>query len=509
MTLSISSIDLSLLVAYLVGVVAFGLWVGRGQRNTTDYFLGGQSLPWLAVLLSIVATETSTVTFLSIPGLPLAEGGNLTFLQLAIGYILGRWLVTWFLLPLYFEGRLFTSYEVLNRRFGGPTKQTASLMFLVTRNGADGLRLFLTALVLEQVLGWSLAWCVVAIGLTTIVYTLFGGLKSVVWNDCIQFVVYMLGGVLAFWVILDKLPGGWEQMMEFGSKTGRLQVIDLGFDPQADQSPLAVCLQILGKSYTLWAGVLGGIFVTLGSHGTDQLMVQRYLAARSLRSAGLALSLSGIVVFLQFAFFLMLGVALACFYQEYPPGAAMDKTDKALAAFIVDHMPVGAVGITLAAVFSAAMSTLSSSLSSSASSAVNDLGLPLLGTRPSETTLLTASRLLTVVFGVVQMGVALLGPLTDRAIIESVMAIQSISIGVILGLFLLALRRRRTVSQRAALGGLWGGLAIVCLLAFNKYLLPAGKAIPVGWPWFAVFGSLSVFLIGVGLSYVWPVRKVS
>ena len=266
MNLSISTTDLAILFAYLAGVVLFGLWIGRDQRDLSSYLLGDRRLPWWAVLGSIVATETSTVTFLSIPAVAFARpDGDLRFLQLALGYILGRVIVTVLLLPHYFQGTLYTAYQVLERRFGGRTKQAASLMFLVARNLGDGLRLFLTALVLEKVIGMSLPTCIAIIGVATIIYTFFGGMKAVVWNDCIQLVVYLTGGLLAGALILREIPGGWDQVWAFAQANDKLRMFDFRLD--------------ITQTYTFWAGIIGGALLTLGTHGTDQMMVQRYLGA--------------------------------------------------------------------------------------------------------------------------------------------------------------------------------------------------------------------------------------
>ncbi|MEZ6121429.1 MAG: sodium/solute symporter [Pirellulaceae bacterium] len=357
--MQLSPVDFAVLTAYLAAVVAFGLWVGRGAKNLSDYLLGGRNLPWWAILGSIVATETSTVTFLSVPGIAFADGGNLGFLQLAFGYIVGRTIIVFVLLPLYFQGKIFTAYEILQKRFGQTTRKTASLLFLVTRNLGDGLRLYLTALVLREVIGLPLELCIVVIGIATIIYTCIGGMKSVVWNDCVQFAAYMLGGLLAAMIIVQKLPGGWAEYVSFAQEHQKLQLFDFQYD--------------LTNPHYIWAGLIGGAFLTLGTHGTDQMMVQRYLCARNQRDAGWALVLSGFTVLLQFLLFLLIGIGLAAFYAHHPE-ITFKKNDRVFASFIVTQLPanVGIIGIVLAAVFSAAMSTLSSSLNSSASALVND-----------------------------------------------------------------------------------------------------------------------------------------
>jgi len=496
--LAISPFDAAVVLAYLAGMVLFGVWLGRGQRDVAGYLLGGRNLPWWAVLLSIVATETSTVTFLSIPGLAFnPDGGNFLFLQLTAGYIIGRLVIVFLFLPSYFRGELFTAYEVLQRRFGGATKQTASLLFLVTRNLSDGLRLFLTAIVLQQILGLGLSVCIVLVGLSTIVYTFAGGMKSVVWNDCIQFAVYIAGAALALVVILAmlgggwthfseflaNLPHGWNRLADFAQQHHKFRLLDFSFD--------------LTKPYTFWSGLLGGTFIALATHGTDQLMVQRYLSARSQKEAGRALALSGLVVCGQFALFLLIGVALASFYGSFPPETPFPRGDEVFPAFIVDHLPVGTVGIVVAAVFAAAMSTLSSSLNASAAAAVNDFYLPWRQGKVSAKHLLRMSRGLTVAFGLVQIGVAVVGQLLQQSVIESVMAIAGFTTGVVLGVFFLGVCTSG-VTQRSALGGLVGGLAVMTAVVFWTDLT---------WPWYALVGSCVTLAIGLTAHALLPGKQ--
>jgi SSS family transporter len=480
MTLAVHPIDLAIVVAYLVGTVLFGVWIGRGQRGISDYLLGDRNVPTWLVLLSIVATETSTATFLSVPGV--AYTGNMTFLQLSFGYILGRYAVVWLLLPLYFRGELFTAYQVLSERFGGATKQAASLLFIVTRSLADGLRLFLAALVLKVMLfptasgeaGFDehLTMAVVIMGLATIVYTFFGGMKAVVWTDAIQFFIYILGAVLAFVVILDKLPAGWQSLADYGRSHGKFTIINTAWD--------------FRQPYTLWAGVLGGAFFSLGSHGADQLMVQRYLSARSQKAAGRALWMSGWVVLAQFTLFLLLGVGLACFYQ----GREFSRGDEVFAKFIVDELPVGVVGVTLAAVFAAAMSTLSSSLNSLAAAAVNDFYIPLAKPADNPRRILWITRGWTVFFGLVQMAVGIGGQFLAEAVVGNVLAIAGFTTGIVLGLFFLGIFGGRA-DQRCALIALVGGLAGMSCI---KYLDL------VAWPWFVLIGSLGTLALGLAAS---------
>jgi SSS family transporter len=472
-----SLLDFAVLGAYLAGVVAFGLWVGREQKGAADYMIGDRNIAWWGLLFSIVATETSTVTFLSVPGF--AWSRDLTFIQLPLGYLIGRFLVVGLLLPHYFSGEYFTAYEVLRKRFGGAVGQAASALFVITRSLADGLRLFLTAIVVQEVAGLSLPVSVALVGVTTIVYTFLGGIKAVVWTDVAQFVIYNVGAVVAFLLLLDRLPGGWAGLVSTADAAGKLRWADLS--------------TALDNPYSLWAGIVGGMFLTIGSHGADQLMVQRYLCARSQREAGRAVWMSGFVVLVQFALFLLIGVGLFAFYQAFPPAVAFDRPDRVFVRFIVDELPRGMVGLVVGAIFAAAMSTLSGSLNSSATAVVTDFYRPW-RKDASSARLLRTTQVLTLVFGFVQIAVALFGPMLSRTVVESVLTIAGFTTGITLGVFFLGIFTTR-VGQRAALAGLLGGLALISAVAFGTRL---------AWPWYTMVGSLGTFAIGWLASYAWP-----
>jgi SSS family transporter len=475
---SLSTIDWIVLASYLGAVLAVGFWLGRGQRVAADFFLGGRCMPWWTVLLSIVATETSTVTFLSIPGITYGTGGDLRFMQLALGYIVGRVLVVFLLLPSYFSGEIYTAYEVLGQRIGGVTRRMASLVFIVTRTVADGLRLFLTALVLRTVLGFDLPACVAIIGIATILYTVLGGVRSVIWNDCVQFAVYMTGGLIVAAVIVNKLPGGIEQALEFARQQDKLRLLD--FSPS-----------LTSPTVTFWSGLIGGAFLSFGTHGVDQLMVQRYLAAGSRAAASRAVLASGFVVALQFVLFLLIGIGLAAFYATFPPEAAL-RGDEVLIRFVVDNVAIGVVGLIVAAILAAAMSTLSSSLNSSATALVNDWLVRGENAAAQPERALWMGRTATVLFGVLQMAVAIGADhyVQNRLVVDQVLAVAGLTTGLILGLYLLIVLLRR-VSQLAALIGFTAGLLAVT----------AAFVTPISYPWYSVIGSLTTLLVGALVNY--------
>jgi SSS family transporter len=476
----VSGFDLAIVVLYLLGTTLLGSWFSRRQRNLASYFVGDRNVSWWLVLISIVATETSTVTFLSVPGVAYARGGNLTFLQLAMGYILGRCLVAWLLLPQYMRGELLTAYQLLRQRFSPAVQRTASGLFILTRTLADGLRLMLTAFLLHEFTGLRIEWAILVMGLSTILYTFLGGMQAVIWTDLIQFVIYILGALIAAGCLVMLLPGGMDEVLSVGTADNKFQLINLSPDPR--------------QPFTLWTGLIGGAFFTMASHGADQLMVQRYLCSRSLNQARVALVLSGVVVFLQFLLFLLIGVGLAVFYQEVPDCLQPDRPDAAFGAFIVKYLPQGVIGVVIAAVLAAAMSTLSSSLNSSANAFVVDFWRPWLRPGASETQSLFLGRIMTAFFGVAQIVVALVGFTlhSDKAVVEQVLTVAGFTTGMILGLFVLGLMPR-PVSSPAALIGLVAGFLGVLLV-----WLPSALGQPLlAWPWFAPVGA--TYTIAVAL----------
>jgi SSS family transporter len=486
---ALQPLDLGIVIVYILGTTALGAWFSRSQKDTKTYFVGDRNVAWWLVLISIVATETSTVTFLSVPGLAFdREKGNMTFLQLAFGYVLGRSLIAWWLLPQYVKGQWFTAYQLLRQRFDVTVQRVASAIFLCTRTVADGLRLYLTALLLEQFTGWEMTSAILALGGVTLVYTYLGGMQAVIWTDLIQFVIYLTGAGVAAFLILQQMPGGWEGYVAAGASANKFQVIDPSFD--------------LAKNYTLWAGLIGGAFLTMASHGADQTMVQRYLCSRSLTEARLALVSSGVIIVLQFTLFLLIGVGLYGLWS-YGLLAAPAKNDQAFGQFILGSMPVGLTGVVVAAVLASAMSSLSSSLNASANAAVTDFYRPLLPGR-SEPHYLWVSRWMTVVVGAGKIAVALLAvTLGIRSVVDSALSVAGFTTGVLLGLFALG-SLPRPVSSRAAVVGMVVGFLVVLTvwgapqLADQLAAISPSLVLPaIAWPWFAPIGTLTTVAVGL------------
>lgn len=471
-------LDAVVLVLYLAGVTAWGAWLGRGNRGGRDYFLGNRELPWGAVMLSVVATETSTLTFLSIPGV--AYLGTLAFLQLTLGYLLGRIVVSVVLLPAYYRGELATAYGLLEDRFGTRTRKFTSGVFMITRLMADSVRLFATAIPLALVTGWSYWASIVVIGLLTLVYTYFGGIRAVVWVDAVQLVLYMLGGVLALFALQSLVPGGWFTILTDAGAAGKLQVLDFSAD--------------LSVPYTVWAGIVGGGFLTMASHGTDQLIVQRLLTCKDLRASQKALVWSGLAVLVQFFLFLVVGLGLWRFYQ----GRAFEVSDEIFARFIVESLPPGITGLLIAGIFAAAMSSLSSSINSLASASAYDFWAPVVGT-DDDGRILRAGKAFTLLWaGALVLGAIVFIPMGQgAAAVEVALGIASLVYGGLLGAFFLAILAPRAGSGGAVTGMTVGIGTVTLIWTFART--------EVAWPWFVLIGT--TVTLAVGWSVGWMAGK--
>ncbi|HSD63090.1 MAG TPA: sodium:solute symporter, partial [Ignavibacteriaceae bacterium] len=374
--------DYVIIAVYLIGIAVFGILSGGKQRTVKDYFLGSKVVPWWAVCFSIVAAETSTLTFISIPGLSYLT--NLNFLQVTFGYLIGRIIVAVLFLPAYYKGELKTAYTYLETRFGSKTRNCASIVFLFTRTAADGVRLFATAIPLKLLLNIDYPAAIIIIAVVALVYTYTGGVKGVIWVDVVQMFIYLGGAVLAGIFILHLLPNGWDTATAAASGNNKFSIINFGFSGSFRN--------FFSTPYTFIGGILGGTFLSMASHGTDQLIVQRLLAAKDLRESKKAVIGSGIIIIIQFALFLLLGILLYAYY-----GKINLKPDEIFPYFIINVLPPGISGIIIAGLFAAALSTLAGSMSSLASSTMMDLFQPILGSRENE---LFISRIITVFWAI-------------------------------------------------------------------------------------------------------------
>ncbi len=497
-------LDYIVLVIYLIAVAFFGLKASGKQSSTRDYFLGGDGIPWWAVLFSVVATETSTLTFISIPAV--AYGGNLTFLQITIGYLIGRVLVALYFLPKYFDGEMYTAYQFLDKRFGRSMRIATSATFMITRLLADGVRLFATAIPLAIILrlgGAFVAWTdlelyllsITVIAVITLFYTFFGGIKAVVWMDVVQLGVYLFGAGIALFILLYQLPEGWQTVSEFAASDNKTQIIRWGFDLPFKE--------FIAQPYTILTAVVGGAVFSLASHGTDQLLVQRLLASGSLKSAQKALIGSGFVVIFQFALFLVIGLMLYAFYSAQSPEAlGLATNDEIFAMFIVEQLPAGISGLIVAALFAAAMSSLSSSLNSLASASTFDLIKPLSKKTISQDQELKISRIVTLIWGGILTGSAILFAILQLnagerpTVVELGLGIASYTYGGLLGAFGLGILFKSPNSKDAMLGFFVGLTSLLFMVQGPIQNFLPGDGLTIAWPLYTLFGSIIVISVG-------------
>jgi solute:Na+ symporter, SSS family len=469
--MGLNKTDFAIIALYLAGITLFGLRFRKKQRTLRDYFLAGRDIPWWAIALSIVAAETSTLTIISIPGL--AYDTNFTFLQVVMGYVVGRFVISFVLLPQYFRGDLYTAYELIERRFGRGLRSLTAGLFLLTRAAAEGVRVYAVSIVVSIALGTGEVASIAIITALTLIYTFEGGLAAVIWTDVVQTAIYVGGTLVGLVTILHLVPGGWTAIHSAAASAGKFQLFDFSTR--------------LWTPYTFWAGLIGGTFFTVASHGTDQLIVQRLLAARGQKQSATALISSGIAVLFQFALFLTVGIMLWAYYRV--PSASFGRPDRIYPTFIVTRMPHGISGLLIAAILAAAMSNLSAALNSLSSTSIMDFYVRL---RPQadEKTKMRLSRLATLAWALVLFGLALIALHKVGRVVEVGLQIASVAYGALLGVFLLGVLTRRA-NQRGAMVGMLFGFLIDLYLWLGTH---------VPWTWWVMVGSTVTFTMGYAAS---------
>src|SRR5579862_3205263 len=465
--MGLNHIDFAIIALYLAGITLFGLRFRKKHRSLRDYFLAGRDIPWWAIALSIVAAETSTLTIISIPGL--AYDTNFTFLQVVMGYAVGRIVISFLLLPHYFRGDLYTAYELIERRFGRGLRSLTAGLFLLTRAAAEGVRVYAVSIVVSIALGTGEVASIAIITALTLIYTFEGGLAAVIWTDVVQTAIYVGGALVGLVTIAHLVPGGWSAIHTAASTAGKLQVFNFSHS--------------VWIPYTFWSGVIGGSFFTVASHGTDQLIVQRLLAARGQKQSATALVSSGFAVLFQFALFLTVGIMLWAYYRV--PSATFGRPDRIYPTFIVTRIPHGISGLLIAAILAAAMSNLSAALNSLSSSAIMDFYAQL---RPhaDEKTKMRLSRWATLGWALVLFALALIALHKVGRVVEVGLQIASVAYGALLGVFLLGVLTRRS-SQRGAMLGMAFGFATELYLWRSTH---------VPWTWWVMIGTSVTFGVG-------------
>ena len=479
-------LDLAVIVLYLGGITWFGTRFRSSQKSLRDYFLGGKTVPWWAIALSIVSAETSTLTVIGTPALSFQ--GNFGFLQLVLGYLLARLVISTLFLPAYFRGEMYTAYELMRIRFGNRIRRLTAATFLILRALAEGVRVFAVSIVISIILGSGEMASIVVILCLTLLYTYEGGLTAVIWTDVAQMALYVVGAVVSLVLLLHDIPGGWAHVVDVAAPLGKLQVFDFRLAPPAI---------FFTRTYSFWAGIIGGCFLTTASHGTEQLLVQRLLAARDQTESRKALLASWVFIFIQFSMFLVIGTCLFVMYRErgMQPPAVLDRL---YPLYIWSSLPPGIAGLVMAAILAAAMSNLSAALNSLASTTVMDIWKPLLGKPLADSQWLARSRYVTVLWGVILFAVALVARHWG-SVLQAGLSIASIVYGALLGVFLLGLLTKR-VGEGAAMWGMSVGLVLLLYVRF---------AMPIAFTWYVLIGSAATFLTALLLSYVLKERATT
>jgi SSS family transporter len=469
--------DLAVIAVYLIGITLFGARFRHGQKTLKDYFLGGRDTPWWAIAFSIVSAETSTLTVIGTPAL--AFNGNFGFLQVVFGYLLARLVIITLLLPHYFRGEMFTAYELMQRRFGARIRRLTAGSFLVLRALAEGVRVFAISIVISIVLGTGEAVSILLIVCLTLFYTFEGGMTAVIWTDVVQMILYVSGAMISLLVILAEIPGGWPHVVEVAGQAGKWKVFDFYIGPPGE---------FFSRTYTFWAGLIGGCFLTTASHGTEQLMVQRLLAARSQGESRAALLASWAVIFFQFSLFLLIGAILFVYYKDtgLPPPSPPDRI---YPGFIWKHLPVGIAGLTIAAILAAAMSNLSAALNSLASTTVMDFLRHMPGRVRSDAEWLKLARWSTLAWGVILFAIAIVAQ-GVKSVLEAGLSIASVVYGALLGVFLLGVLTRR-VGEKAAMAGMLAGFLLMLYVRIGT---------TIAWTWYVLIGSTATFATALAVS---------
>jgi SSS family transporter len=470
--------DLGLIVVYLIGITWFGAHFKESQKSLKDYFLGGRTTPWWAIGFSIVSAETSTLTVIGTPAL--SFGGNFGFLQVVMGYLLARIVISLLFLPHYFRGELYTAYELMQRRFGIRLRRLTAGTFLLLRALAEGVRVFAISIVISIVLGTGEIASILVIVCLTLFYTFEGGMTAVIWTDVVQMLLYVGGALASLSVMLGQIPGGWSEVWQAAGAAGKLQVFDFRLD---------LGLEFFTRQYSFWAGVLGGCFLTTASHGTEQLMVQRLLSAKSEGDARKALFASWAVIFFQFTLFLVIGLILWRHYAISglePPKPA----DRIYPEFIWKALPVGVSGLVMAAILAAAMSNLSAALNSLASTTIMDFYKLRYGHK-EESHYLRLAKMATIGWGLVLFAIGVVARHV-KSVLEAGLGIASILYGALLGVFLLGVLTKR-VSERAAMAGMLAGITVNLWVRFGT---------PVAWTWYVLIGTAVTAGVGLAASLV-------
>ena len=474
--------DWLVIAAYLLGIIGLGVWFGKDQHNTRDYFLGSKNIPWWGVGLSIVATETSALTFIGVPAM--AYGADaLTFMQIVLGYVIARIILAIVMVPHYFKGEIYSPYQLFSQAFGLPARRTVGAFFLLAGTLAAGVRVYVTCIPLQLMLGMresQIIWAILLFILLSLAYTYVGGVKAVIWTDAVQFLLFMAGGLFTLFYVPTLMPGGWSGALAKAAEAGKLHWFNGQFT--------------LHKPFNIWMGLFGATFLVMSSHGVDQLIVQRVLTCRNAREGRKALALSAIIILPLFLIFLLTGTMLWVFYQSHPlamplpearPG--ISKNDYVFPIFMLTEVPHVLKGFLIVAILSAAMSSVSSALSALASVSTMDFVKPLARKEHSERFYLRLSKYSTLGWAVLLVVVACLAQKVE-SVLNAAFSLSGLTAGAMLGGLILSLWWRKGRAT-PVITGMIVSLAAMILISAAK------DTLKVDWPWFTLIGTTITVLV--------------
>jgi len=467
-----------IITVYFAVLIVIGIFCSRKQDSLSDFFLAGKNIPAWAALAAVVATETSALTFIGVPAIAFAEGGDFSFLQLALGYIAARFILAYFFLPKFFQREIVTIYEFLGHHFGQSVQRVSGIFFFITRVLAAGVRHYVAALVIVTFTDTNLIFAIILTGAISFVYSLLGGIAAVIWTEVFQLIVMISGAVLAFVYLIHLIPGGLEGAVQLANENQKFTFVHWDWGETG--------------AYTFFAGLLGGFFLNLASHGADQDLVQRLLSCRNLRGAQTAIIGSGFFVFLQFAFFLFIGVLLFAYYGTLP--ADVDKADQLLPYFVVQELPSAAAAIVIAAILSAALSSTASALNSLSSTAVTDFVIPYRKTPLDSKTLVTISRGFTLFWTVMLIIIAFFAQRSE-SILDTGLKIPSLTYGSLLAVFLLGIFTKFRHPSSLIAGMILGTVTVLCVTLTS-----------LSWTWYVTIGTISTIAYAYLFQFVW--RKI-
>jgi SSS family solute:Na+ symporter len=480
--------DWVVIFAYLLGIIALGVWFGKDQRNTRDYFLGSKNIPWWGIGLSIVAAETSALTIIGVPAM--AYGDNMAFIQMIVGYVIARIILAVVMVPHYFKGEIYSPYQLLENSFGPGARRTASVFFLIMETLAAGVRVYVACIPVQLMLGIGVLPSIVLFVILSLIYTYIGGVKAVIWTDAVQFGLFLAGGLFTVFYIPTLIDGGFTAVMSEAAAAGKTHWLNTEFSLQA---PI-----------NIWMGVIGGTAMVMSSHGAEQLIVQRVLACKNVRDGRRALVLSAALIFPLFLIFLLVGVMLWAYYQHFKFGIPLPEARPGIKAndfiypiFMVSAVPHILKGFLIVAILSAAMSSVSSALTALASVSTMDVMKNLLSRARDDAFFLRFSKLSTVFWAGALILVAFLTRKND-SVLNAAFALRGLTSGALLGSLALTLFWRKANSVPVVIG-MFAALAVMTTIFLKT---------KVFWPWYTLIGTIVALSIASVARLVFRDEKV-